>query len=234
MLAVNHGVRAMRYVFHAHVRVRAWRLVTLEGAPLPEGARSEDWLQSRTRDADDTGSDVRREVDARGYLLFKLGGDFADVARDVQALSAVDRSGGSVSSGAAGALRAAKPLEQFPVHLGLGATASSEPEFSVMDWYAAYSARHAADGTEGRLVSCFTFERPWDSWEMHPKGSEVVVCTAGSMTLVQEIDGAQLRTELAAGEYAINAPGVWHTADVDHSATAVFITAGTGTQNRQR
>lgn len=36
------------------------------------------------------------------------------------------------------------------------------------------------------------------------------------------------------GEYAINAPGVWHTADVETEVTCVFITAGLGTEHRPR
>lgn len=36
------------------------------------------------------------------------------------------------------------------------------------------------------------------------------------------------------GEYAINPPGVWHTADVEGEATALFITAGLGTEARAR
>ena len=125
-------------------------------------------------------------------------------------------------------------LFRNPIHLGLGSTVVSEPEFSDMTWYEAYGARHAADGAEGRLVSMYTFDAPWDSWEMHPQGSELVLCTAGEITLVQEIDGKQVRTTLEPGEYAINGPGVWHTADVTGSATAVFITAGRGTQHRDR
>lgn len=39
---------------------------------------------------------------------------------------------------------------------------------------------------------------------------------------------------LSAGQYAINAPGVWHTADVTEPTTAVFITCGLGTQIRPR
>jgi quercetin dioxygenase-like cupin family protein len=125
-------------------------------------------------------------------------------------------------------------LSKHPVHLGLGATAVSEPEFTGMAWYAEYGSRHAGDGKEGRLVSMHTFEQPWDSWEMHPEGGEVVICTAGEITLVQEIAGEVVRTHLRAGEYAINDPGVWHTADVERTATAVFITAGLGTQIRPR
>jgi quercetin dioxygenase-like cupin family protein len=103
-----------------------------------------------------------------------------------------------------------------------------------MEWYGGYMQRHVSDGAEGRLVSQFTFDAPWTSWEVHPQGHEVVICTAGEITLIQEIDGKEKRTTLRPGEYAINPPGVWHTADVEKSATAVFITAGAGTQNKPR
>ncbi len=62
-------------------------------------------------------------------------------------------------------------LERRPVHLGLGASAHVEPEFGgAMDWYEAYSARHASDGAEGRLVTVHRFAESWTSWEMHPNG----------------------------------------------------------------
>ncbi len=120
------------------------------------------------------------------------------------------------------------------IHLGLGATAVPQPPFDGMQWYAGYGERNGADGAEGRLVSMHSFTESWDSWEMHPVGSEVVLCTAGSVTLVQEIDGAETTTTLGVGDYAINDPGVWHTADVEGSATCVFITAGEGTEHRPR
>ena len=125
-------------------------------------------------------------------------------------------------------------LPQHPVHLGLNASATIEPEFTGVEWYADYAQRHADDGKEGRLVTMHTFHAPWDSWEMHPVGSEVVICTAGELTLVQEINGNEVRTTLHVGDYAINGPGVWHTADINGAATAVFITAGMGTQIRHR
>jgi mannose-6-phosphate isomerase-like protein (cupin superfamily) len=125
-------------------------------------------------------------------------------------------------------------LARFPIHLGRGASAVAQPEFTGMEWYGAYLQRHASDGDEGRLVSQFSFDVPWDSWEVHPRGHEVVICTAGEITLIQEIGGEQRRTKLKPGEYAINPPGVWHTADVSGPATAVFITAGAGTENRPR
>lgn len=127
-------------------------------------------------------------------------------------------------------------LSRFPIHLGLGAKAELEPEFTgEMSWYMGYGERHASDGVEGRLVSMHTFTEPWQGWEMHPKGHEVVICTAGELTLIQQAsDGVETRTTLRPGEAAINAPGVWHTADVEASATAVFITAGLGTEHRPR
>jgi mannose-6-phosphate isomerase-like protein (cupin superfamily) len=125
-------------------------------------------------------------------------------------------------------------LENY-IHLGLGATAEIQPPFTGMDWYGDYIARTAADGIEGRLVSLSSFSEDWDSWEMHPSGAEVVVCTAGAMTIHQELtDGMKATVKLGPGDYAINPPGVWHTADVDGEATALFITAGFGTEHRPR
>jgi mannose-6-phosphate isomerase-like protein (cupin superfamily) len=122
-----------------------------------------------------------------------------------------------------------------PIHLGLGATAIVQPEFTGMDWYTDYMARYPDDGVEGRLVSMYTFTEDWDSWEMHPAGAEVVVCVAGSMTIHQEMaDGTKATVTLRVGDYAINPPGAWHTADVTESATAVFVTAGLGTEHRAR
>jgi quercetin dioxygenase-like cupin family protein len=123
-----------------------------------------------------------------------------------------------------------------PVHLGLGARAFVEPHFAgSMDWYDAYAKRHHEDGLEGRLVSMHAFAKSWDMWEMHPHGSEVVICTAGSLTLYQEhVDGTIESVFLVPGQYAINDAGTWHTADVEGQATALFITAGWGTQHRPR
>jgi quercetin dioxygenase-like cupin family protein len=125
-------------------------------------------------------------------------------------------------------------LERFPIHLGLGARAVAQPEFTGMEWYAAYVDRHASDGNEARLVSLFSFGENWSSWERHPAGDEAVICTAGEITLIQELPDGPRKVTLRAGEYAINPRGVWHTADVAHQATALFITAGAGTEHRPR
>lgn len=126
-------------------------------------------------------------------------------------------------------------LEDRPIHLGRGATAISQPPFTGMEWYAAYGARHGNDGAEGRLVSMHRFTGSWDSWEMHPAGDEAVICLEGEMLILQEHgDGTTDEVRLRAGEYAVNLPGTWHTADIVGEAVALFITAGLDTQHRPR
>ena len=123
-----------------------------------------------------------------------------------------------------------------PIHLGLGAKAEVEPAFTgEMAWYETYAQRHGADGIEGRLVTMHTFAKPWEMWEMHPDGSEVVLCVAGELTLHQQgANGGSLIVSLSPGQYAINQAGVWHTADAQGLVTVLFITAGRGTQHRPR
>lgn len=126
-------------------------------------------------------------------------------------------------------------LAEVPIHLGLGATAvPQEPFTGDAAWYERYAQRNASDGVEGRLVIMHTFTGPWDSWEVHPHGEELVVCTEGEITLYQDVDGQVGAVTLGAGDSVVNRPGVWHTADVSGRATALFITAGMGTENRPR
>ncbi len=127
-------------------------------------------------------------------------------------------------------------IETQPIHLGLGATALAEPAFTGdLSWYEDYINRHVSDGAEGRLVSFYRFSGNWEMWEMHPHGAETVICTEGEMILFQEApDKTVSQIALAKGEYAINPPGIWHTADIDGQAAAIFITAGLGTEHRLR
>jgi len=126
-------------------------------------------------------------------------------------------------------------LATNPVHLGLGARVVPQETFAGSpDWYERYGVRHAADGAEGRLVSMHSFDESWTSWEMHPHGEELVVCTDGAITLHQQLGGEIRSVTLTAGRAVVNPPGVWHTADVTAPATALFITAGLGTEVRPR
>ena len=63
----------------------------------------------------------------------------------------------------------------------------------------------------------------------------MVLCVEGRIALIQQSpDGSEARVDLGPGDYAINGPGVWHTADVEGPATALFITVGEGTQHKPR
>lgn len=128
----------------------------------------------------------------------------------------------------------AKDLHENFVHLGLGAIVVPQPAYGGPEWYGDYGTRHGGDGAEGRLVAMHRFSGSWSNWEMHPAGAELVVCVSGSITLVQEQEGTERRTTLRPGEYAINPPGVWHTADVNEPTDVLFVTAGIGTEHRDR
>ncbi|KAL3911909.1 MAG: hypothetical protein SGILL_007096 [Bacillariaceae sp.] len=133
----------------------------------------------------------------------------------------------------------AKSLKDEPLHLGLQATATSLTKITGGEWYEEYGKKFEKDGVEGRLVSMYTFTEPWDTWEMHPHGEEVVLCTAGELTLHQtrDIDDDEQNAGtvvLKAGEYAVNPKGMWHTADCDAPCSAVFITPGLGTELKPR
>lgn len=123
-------------------------------------------------------------------------------------------------------------LSADPIHLG-GTAAEPMPGFDGSPaWFERYAAEHPGPGF---LVTSFSFSEPWDVWEVHPHGHEVVICTAGTMTLHQETAAGEQRTVvLTEGQYAVNEPGTWHTADVDGPATALFITSGEGTSHRPR
>lgn len=128
-----------------------------------------------------------------------------------------------------------KSLFDYPIHLGKGARAVSEPKFNGVEWYKAYGERHADDLDESRIVAMYRFDEPWTSWEVHPSGEEVVCCIQGHMTLHQELpDSSKQSHDLGPGDYAINPRGAWHTADTDEPVVALFITAGKGTENRPR
>jgi quercetin dioxygenase-like cupin family protein len=126
-------------------------------------------------------------------------------------------------------------LQTHPVHLGLGARVVPQEQFTGnLEWYERYEARTDSDGVEGRLVSMHRYTTSWEWWEMHPLGEELVVCTEGTIKLLQELDGQVWSAELNQGEAVINPPGVWHTADVDAEAAVLIITSGIGTKNRPR
>jgi mannose-6-phosphate isomerase-like protein (cupin superfamily) len=126
-------------------------------------------------------------------------------------------------------------IADTPLHLGLGAVAVPLDGFAwTPEYLGAYDERFAHEAGEGRLVTWFEMAEDWTSWEVHPAGEEVVLCVSGRFRLHQELDGETTTVEIGAGEYVINPPGAWHTADVIEPGNGLFITPGKGTTHRPR
>ena len=126
-------------------------------------------------------------------------------------------------------------LSNTYVHLGLGGRAEAMPDFEWSQEYLdRYSARTEPDGPDGRLVTLGRQDAPWDSWERHPAGEEIVVLVSGRVDLIQEIDGEERVVALTPGTAVINPRNVWHTANVHEPGDALFITPGRGTEHRPR
>jgi quercetin dioxygenase-like cupin family protein len=86
-----------------------------------------------------------------------------------------------------------------------------------------------------RLISHFTFDKDWETWEMHPVGEEFVCLLSGQVDLILEQGGVENTVQLSTpGSYVLVPRGTWHTARVHTLSSMLFITPGEGTQNRSR
>lgn len=86
-----------------------------------------------------------------------------------------------------------------------------------------------------RLISHFTFDQDWETWEMHPVGEEFVCLLSGQIDLILEQAGVESTVNLSApGSYVLVPRSTWHTARVHTPSSVLFITPGEGTQNRPR
>lgn len=120
-------------------------------------------------------------------------------------------------------------LERTYVHFRDGG--SAEPiEVTPSFWPDLASGKLALDG---RLITLGRQSRDWDHWEMHPEGEELVVLLSGSLELVVERDGRELRARLdRPGQAWLNQRGDWHRAIVHEPSVVLFVTHGAGTQHR--
>lgn len=85
------------------------------------------------------------------------------------------------------------------------------------------------------LISSYTFEDDWPTWEIHPNGDELVVLVSGDVELVLAADHADESMHLIEpGSFVIVPRGVWHTAKVHKPTQMLFVTPGEGTDNREQ
>ena len=86
---------------------------------------------------------------------------------------------------------------------------------------------------QGRLMTAFAFSEPWNVWERHPAGEELVMLLTGVVTVVLEEGGRERAVQLTTpGSYVLVPQNVWHTARTSVPTTMLFLTPGAGTEHR--
>jgi mannose-6-phosphate isomerase-like protein (cupin superfamily) len=111
--------------------------------------------------------------------------------------------------------------------------ANNAISISVGDLFYEKLEQQFGDFKGKRLISHYTFEQDWESWERHPAGEEFVCLLSGQIDFVLEQDGGEEVVSLnTPGQYILVPRGVWHTAKVHTSSSVLFITPGEGTQSR--
>jgi len=129
----------------------------------------------------------------------------------------------------------AKPLHLTTTHLRLKPDGMAEKLPVTPAFWPDLMAGKLGDFHHEYLVTTFSFDIDWNSWEIHPNGDEIVVMLHGAADLILETPDGEVVVEVRQpGEYAFVPKATWHTANVHQPTTMLFITAGEGTQNRAR
>ena len=85
------------------------------------------------------------------------------------------------------------------------------------------------------LVTTSAFSQDWPSWENHVNGDEIVYLLSGKCEFLLELpDGTAGIVVDKPGQYVKVPKNTWHTAKTTVPTTMLFITAGEGTQIRQK
>jgi mannose-6-phosphate isomerase-like protein (cupin superfamily) len=84
------------------------------------------------------------------------------------------------------------------------------------------------------LIACHRFDSDWPTWEVHPKGDEIVCLLSGcAEMLLRTPEGDVTRRLDTPGEFVVVPRGSWHTTHVSEPTSMLFITPGEGTENRE-
>ena len=85
------------------------------------------------------------------------------------------------------------------------------------------------------LVSAYSFDTDWPTWERHPMGDEIVCLMSGCADLLlRQEDGEQRVSLRQPGSFLIVPKNTWHTAKIAEHTTMLFVTPGEGTENREQ
>ena len=107
----------------------------------------------------------------------------------------------------------------------LGADGSGTLKADSPDFYQELDTEF--DGFAGRtLISRFSFDEPWPTWEMHPKGDEFVYLLEGDTDLILLQDGEETAVRIhVPGDYVASASGMTQTKGITAPATRVEVRA---------
>ncbi len=84
------------------------------------------------------------------------------------------------------------------------------------------------------LVAQHQFDQAWPTWEIHPKGDELVYLLSGDVDVVLWTeDGEQTVRVNQPGSYIVVPKNTWHTARPRQPSSMLFVTPGEGTQNAE-
>lgn len=82
------------------------------------------------------------------------------------------------------------------------------------------------------LISAHEFTENWPTWEIHPKGDEMVVLMGGSAEFILKTNAETESVLLVEpGSFVVVPGNTWHTAIINDHASLLFITPGEGTLN---
>ena len=84
------------------------------------------------------------------------------------------------------------------------------------------------------LISSFSFESDWPTWEVHPHGDEFVMLMSGDAEMIlKQSNGDQTVRLSEPGSFVVVPKGTWHTARVHAPTQMLFVTPGQDTENRE-
>ncbi len=84
------------------------------------------------------------------------------------------------------------------------------------------------------LISSFSFDSDWPTWEMHPHGDEFVCLLSGDVELqLRDADGERSLRLNSPGSFVVVPQNTWHKALVLEPARMIFVPAGEGTVKRE-
>lgn len=101
------------------------------------------------------------------------------------------------------------------------------------DFYKNLSSGKLGDFKDEILISLYTFEEDCKTWEIHPKGDELVFLISGDLDFILRENEKELIIKLNIPNTFIIVPkNTWHTAKINSKSSVLFITQGEGTENK--